>query len=1097
MTQINLIQDTVMILDEVQQMDASQEQIISYNLQKIEKHLEILDEIERGTAIASTRVDVLFDKIKKVESSRALAPKPHQVKMKVTDSIRKSPSDVDTVAANIENIQTFQCMVTEKLPILVEKKRTLTDANLENVCKELSKIEMQLERLEGMKAATNLEVERSDWFLGKVGGAEKSKPLQTITLSQTRLLPEEICDPMNLSAALLKVEKRLTDLGDLHRAIGVQTDLVEGTISRVKTLEQRLMLQEKAKLNVEMAQPLEETTIQSSVSQVQQTQTHHVAVKPATPEIPEAQYPSGEMLHSISVIETKVDELDRLYDDVRNLRGQTEVLGEEFNKVEKRKLLASQMVTQPETPVASAPLVSVQQTLTQQEVVRPVSQEAEEAHPSGAMLHSISVIEAKVDELDRLYDDVRNLRGQTEVLGEEIDKVEKRNLHASQMATSPETPAAPVLIISPEKLSKTPLVMTETKEEPSTGNKDQSLMAGLRQNLSKIEDSLTMLQGLEQATALDVDRSEVLLSRVSNLERALKGSTAVSMKMVDHVPSTSVVNISKSMDIISYLTAIEQRLSLLDDLRRQKGLQSELIDSSILRIKRIEQQLKKCGIQHEKAPEDNRNVDELFTMIIRIEQKVSILESLYQEVNVLQSQAEVLGDNIQVYESWKLNKNKAEQDDALKSGNKQPNSSTKLDGAIENIAILEKEISDLLKESEMGSLGKRLDSMEEWEVVDKQSIQHEMEQTMPQCMTSGDLAKMKVGKGLQRCYSAETTELMAKVDGMKESVEEQKALRMLERENSLEFLDYGGTGGPVEQEAALLLERVDQGFTQIIRDQSETHLMSSLKKELTPEKLDADSDTSLADHEREKLHQQQLMKQIQEMQQTAFSQEEMEADVSMASMDGTKQEPSPNHSEAMVNIVMKRKSVMDRQKEIQTRMEDLKATLSLMKDMASADLKMHDDETEGDMPGNVMEAEMRKQISLMQKDSKLLDVELENIALQERKLLEGSSMPAEKPFCSPLVLSPMVQRKRRSCEPEGLPGMQRSLSIEFQRMMMEIGKPGSMESLYHGSESGKSESGRSESESESAKGSLMNVLPKGGRIDPDLVVSMTYVTCCK
>merc|ERR1712168_483635 len=164
----------------------------------------------------------------------------------------------------------------------------------------------------------------------------------------------------------------------------------------------------------------------------------------------------------------------------------------------------------------------------------------------------------------------------------------------------------------------------------------------------------------------------------------------------------------------------------------------------------------------------------------------------------------------------------------------------------------------------MGSLGKRLDSMEEWEVVDKQSIQHEMEQNMPQCMTSSDLAKMKVGKGLQRCYSAETTELLAKVDGMKESVEEQKALRMLERENSLEFLDYGGTGGPVEQEAALLLERVDQGFTQIITDQSESHLMTSLKKELTPEKLE--SDTSLEEHERERMHQPQLMRQILEMQ---------------------------------------------------------------------------------------------------------------------------------------------------------------------------------------------------------------------------------------
>merc|ERR1712126_84618 len=106
-------------------------------------------------------------------------------------------------------------------------------------------------------------------------------------------------------------------------------------------------------------------------------------------------------------------------------------------------------------------------------------------------------------------------------------------------------------------------------------------------------------------------------------------------------------------------------------------------------------------------------------------------------------------------------------------------------------------------------------------------------------------------------------------------------------------------------------------------------------------------------------------------------------------------------------------------------------TLKLMKDMASADLS---DELEGDMPQNVMEVEMRKQISLMQKDSKLLDVELENIALQERKLLEGSSLPAEKPSLqSPTALSPTLHRKRRSCELEGLPGMQRSLSIEFQR----------------------------------------------------------------
>merc|ERR1719193_2759295 len=185
--------------------------------------------------------------------------------------------------------------------------------------------------------------------------------------------------------------------------------------------------------------------------------------------------------------------------------------------------------------------------------------------------------------------------------------------------------------------------------------------------------------------------------------------------------------------------------------------------------------------------------------------------------------------------------------------------------------------------------------------------------------------EQKVGKGLQRTFSAETTELLAKVDGMKESVEEQKALRMLERENSLELLDYGGTGGPVEQEAALLLERVDQGFTQIITDQSESHLMSSLKKELTPDRLD--SDTSLAEHEKEKLHQQELIRQIQEMQHTAVLQEEKEKQIRLQ-----------DQSQAMINIELMRKSVMKRQEEIQMQMEQLTKTLNLKKELATSEL---------------------------------------------------------------------------------------------------------------------------------------------------------------
>lgn len=317
---------------------------------------------------------------------------------------------------------------------------------------------------------------------------------------------------------------------------------------------------------------------------------------------------------------------------------------------------------------------------------------------------------------------------------------------------------------------------------------------------------------------------------------------------------------------------------------------------------------------------------------------------------------------------------------------------------MENIAILEKEISDLLKESDMNSIGKKLDSMDEWEVVDKQSLQKEISSSTQYCMSSADLAKKRIGKGLQRTYSQETTDLLAKVDGMKESVEEQKALRMLERENSLEYLDYGGTGGPEEQEAALLLERVDQGFTQIITDQSETYLMSSLKKELTPDRLE--SDTSLAEHEREKIHQQQLIRQIQEMQDTAVLHEQMEADERIASLDEEhKQEKEKqlrlqDQSQAMINIELMRKSVLKRQEDIQIQMEQIMKALNLKQSLATAEITGIKDDPVSDREWvkehqQVMEhqSEMMRQISLMQQDVKLIDVELGNIALKEEKVL--------------------------------------------------------------------------------------------------------------
>merc|ERR1719369_2579991 len=331
--------------------------------------------------------------------------------------------------------------------------------------------------------------------------------------------------------------------------------------------------------------------------------------------------------------------------------------------------------------------------------------------------------------------------------------------------------------------------------------------------------------------------------------------------------------------------------------------------------------------------EDQSYIDDLFLVISTIEGKVCHLEKLYGDVQLLQSQAEVLKDNLQGLERKMTRQSMLSSNTVISEDETVPSATEKLEGKMENIAILEKEISDLLKESDMNRIGKKLDSMDEWEVVDKQSLQEEMGSSTQQCMNSADVAKRKIEKGLQRTYSQETTILIAKVDGIKESVDEQKALRMLERENSLEFLDYGGTGGPVEQEAALLLERVDQGLTQIITDQSETHLMSSLQKEFTPDRLE--SDTSLADHEREKMHQQQLIRQIQEMQDTAVLHEGMEADELIASLDKDHQNEKEkqmrllDQSQAMINIELMRKSVMKRQEDIHNQMEEIMSALSL------------------------------------------------------------------------------------------------------------------------------------------------------------------------
>merc|ERR1712002_416979 len=176
-----------------------------------------------------------------------------------------------------------------------------------------------------------------------------------------------------------------------------------------------------------------------------------------------------------------------------------------------------------------------------------------------------------------------------------------------------------------------------------------------------------------------------------------------------------------------------------------------------------------------------------------------------------------------------------------------------------------------------------------------------------------------------------------------------------------------------------------------------------------------------------------------------------------------------DQSQAMLNIELMRKSVMQRQEEIQMEMEQ---TLNLQKDLAISELTgpIHDRQWVQAHQLEVQhQSELKKKISLMQQDSKLLDVELENIALQEKRILDVSpdlvSDPGLKKPIDVLLEQPVVHRMKRvnvqSQCPKGLSQIEtdfemqgvdlnqqlRRLSVEYQKLMWEVEKQTSMESL--------------------------------------------------
>ena len=987
MTQINLIQDTVMILDEVNLMDSNRERLIIYNLKEIEQHLDILDEIERGTAIASERADALSAKIKKL--SLKPATEPVHIVMKLDNKLDTLMAIEQSTNAAIHKTERMNEKVLgrtqekeNKCSGLIPDKDAEAE-HLEEVCNEIVKMEQKLELLDAVRIATALDLDRSHQMQVKIKLAElrsqhlTEKPSLTSSnkkMSDPQVHKDEIPDKdveaehlEEVSNEIVKMEQkselldavRIATALDLDRSHQMQVKIkhaelrsqnltdkpsltssnqkvsdpqvhVDEIFKAISTIEGKLNLLEKLYNDLKILkgqteilndgiQKFEKTKADAQsinqplehASEVSCDSQQVIEPLPIASKAVQHSQISGngkEHLHeiheSMSVIEARLNELEMMYSDIKNLRGQAEVLNDKLQHAQQKPVQTAPIAVQSaptfstysaikshheeikilkgQTEILNNGIQKFEETKADaQSINQPLeltseisydSQQVNEPLPiaSKAVQHSqisgcgkehlheiqgpMSVIEARLNELEMMYSDIKNLRGQAEVLNDKLEHAQKKPVQT-----------APIVVQSAPAFSTYSAIESHHEEIKTDHEMDleKSQVLSILTELDKIERQLSILQSIEKATVLDVERSEELVSKLSLVEKFQSGTSMASTNLNLDLNHDFEEEEAMPMDTHECLAAIEKRLSVIEDLRREKHIQSELTDDLIQKIRDLEIKLvwKMCD-QPQKQSDKESDVSILFAMMSMIEQKLRKLEKLYGEVDLLHSQAHILGDKMQEYEIAQRKRN--EQLKTMQHDAKLPPASIEnANGQMENIAILEKEISELIKGSELSKFDSRLDSMDEWEVVDKPSIQMEMQPDPQQFMSSADFAKMKIGD-LQRSYSAETTELMAKVDGIKESVKEQEALRLLERENSLEFLDFGGTGGPVEQEAALLLERVDQGFTQIITDQSESHLMTSLKKELTPEKLE--SDTSLEEHERERMHQPQLMRQILEMQ---------------------------------------------------------------------------------------------------------------------------------------------------------------------------------------------------------------------------------------
>jgi hypothetical protein len=478
MTQINLIQDTVLMMEGDDQMDSEKERLMSLNMREIEKQLDILDEIERGTAIATMKVDSLSARVKDISKLRLDKPlwvmRNLDEKLHTLDDMERSTNlaaqKVEKMTHRVsmvskkenEGPEYFASKIDEKLNTLDDMERStnlaiqrVEEMNLEMnkmskkekmesgsriqhepvkleclksaemkdgrkhiqlVFDEISRMEKKLDVLEAIEIATAIDADRSDTLLHQIGQYEI-----------------KVCGSTNL-------------LRKDHRGQQISSSACKPTdlLATLSAMEKRLSCIE----DLHREKHLSKDMIDSSILKVKalEAQVHvnytTAAMKPSIPspspvsdDKVDKKY-FDQIIPAIACIEGKVAQLEKLYKDVQTLISQAEVMGDGIKLAEKRNIeLSTKVPVRPkelivgQTEVIDDGIKQVEKiglitTEMKTAVLSLVPNNEDEKSSLDTILPKIVSIESKISELEKLYVDVQTLSSQAEVLGDGIRQAE-------------------------------------------------------------------------------------------------------------------------------------------------------------------------------------------------------------------------------------------------------------------------------------------------------------------------------------------------------------------------------------------------------------------------------------------------------------------------------------------------------------------------------------------------------------------------------------------------------------------------------------------------------------------------------------------------